>query len=61
MARFVLTRLLRLVVILFLISLGTFFVVHLLPGDPTVAILGPNDTPSARAELLKQLGLNKGL
>jgi len=61
MLRFAATRLLRLVVIIFLVSVGTFFVVHLLPGDPTVAILGPNDTPSARAELLKQLGLNKGL
>ena len=46
---------------LFLISVVAFLLVHLLPGDPTLAILGPNDTPAARAELLHQLGLNKGL
>jgi peptide/nickel transport system permease protein len=61
MLRFAVTRLLQLVVICFLISVFTFLLVHLLPGDPTLAILGPNDTPSARAVLLHQLGLNKGL
>ncbi len=61
MLRYAATRLAQLVVITFLISVFTFLLVHLLPGDPTVSILGPNDTPAARAELLRQLGLNKGL
>ncbi len=61
MARYTAKRLGLMVVILFIISVLTFLLVHLLPGDPTLAILGPNDTPSARAELLRQLGLNKGL
>jgi len=61
MLRYAGTRLVQLVVITFLISVFTFLLVHLLPGDPTVAILGPNDTPTARAELLRQLGLNKPL
>src|SRR5579864_2420699 len=61
MARYIATRLVFLVLICFLISILAFLLVHLLPGDPTVAILGPNDTPTARAELLKQLGLNKPL
>ncbi len=61
MARYVAKRVGLMVVILFIISVLTFLLVHLLPGDPTLAILGPNDTPSARAELLRQLGLNKGL
>jgi peptide/nickel transport system permease protein len=61
MARYVVTRLVQLVVICFLISVFTFLLVHLLPGDPTVAILGPNDTPAARHALLQQLGLNKPL
>lgn len=47
------------VVVLFLVSVGTFFLLHLLPGDPTVTILGPNDTAQNRAILLAQLGLNK--
>jgi peptide/nickel transport system permease protein len=61
MVRYIATRLVFLVLICFLISVLAFLLVHLLPGDPTVAILGPNDTPAARAELLKQLGLNKPL
>ena len=61
MGRYIATRLVFLVLICFLISILAFLLVHLLPGDPTVAILGPNDTPAARAELLKQLGLNKPL
>jgi len=61
MLRFAANRLFQLVVICFLISIFAFLLVHLLPGDPTLAILGPNDTPAARAVLLHQLGLNKGL
>jgi len=61
MARYISMRLIQLVVIIFLISVLAFLLVHLLPGDPTIAILGPNDTPSARAELLRQLGLNRAL
>jgi peptide/nickel transport system permease protein len=61
MLRFAANRLVQLVVICFLISVFAFLLVHLLPGDPTLAILGPNDTPASRAVLLHQLGLNKGL
>jgi peptide/nickel transport system permease protein len=35
--------------------------VHLLPGNPTVTILGPNDTPQNAAILNHQLGLDKPL
>jgi len=59
--RYLAVRFAQLVGITVLISILVFMLVHLLPGDPTYAILGPNDTPSARAELLKQLGLNKSL
>jgi peptide/nickel transport system permease protein len=61
MARYIGARVIQLVVITFFISVLAFLLVHLLPGDPTLAILGPNDTVQARAELLKQLGLNKPL
>ncbi len=61
MLRFVANRLVQLVVICFLISVAAFLLVHLLPGDPTLAILGPNDTPAARKVLDAQLGLNKDL
>ena len=56
MLRFIATRLVQLVVICFLISVVAFLLVHLLPGDPTLAILGPNDTPAARAVLLTNSG-----
>ena len=58
MTRFVVRRLFALIAILFCISVGAFFLIHLLPGDPTVTILGPNDTPENRNALLKELGLN---
>lgn len=61
MAVYVAKRFGQLIVILFVISVLTFLLVHLLPGDPTLTILGPNDTPQARAQLLAQLGLNKSL
>lgn len=61
MRRYLLTRVVALLAITFVISILTFLLVHLLPGDPTLIILGPNDTPQARAELLRQLGLNRPL
>ncbi|HEY5252607.1 MAG TPA: ABC transporter permease [Acidimicrobiales bacterium] len=61
MTRYIGARLVQLVVIIFFISIVAFLLVHLLPGDPTLAILGPNDTAQARTELLRQLGLNKSL
>ncbi len=61
MTRYIGARLVQLAVIIFFISIVAFLLVHLLPGDPTLAILGPNDTAQARAELLKQLGLNKSV
>ena len=61
MARYVVTRVVQLVIITFIISILTFLLVHLLPGDPAVVILGPNDTPQAHAQVIAQLGLNKSL
>ncbi|HXQ61923.1 MAG TPA: ABC transporter permease [Acidimicrobiales bacterium] len=61
MTRYIGARVVQLIVIIFFISVVAFLLVHLLPGDPTVSILGPNDTVQARAELLRQLGLNKPL
>jgi peptide/nickel transport system permease protein len=61
LAAYVGKRLVQLVVIVWIISILAFLLVHLLPGDPTLTILGPNDTPAAREALLKQLGLNTSL
>ncbi|WP_230396685.1 ABC transporter permease [Streptomyces blattellae] len=54
-------RLLRLVPVLFLVSLGTFFLVDLVPGDPAVAILGSNATPEQYEAVRAELGLNESV
>lgn len=48
-----------LVGIVFVITVGAFYLIHLLPGDPAVIILGTGATPANRARLYAQLGLNK--
>jgi peptide/nickel transport system permease protein len=60
-AKYVAKRLAALVVILFFVTLGTFFLVHLLPGKPAVTILGPNATAHNIAVVNHQLGLDKPL
>jgi peptide/nickel transport system permease protein len=55
---FVLRRLITLIPVLFGISLLVFFMIHLVPGDPAVTLLGFHATTSAVAELHKQLGLD---
>jgi peptide/nickel transport system permease protein len=55
---FVARRLITLIPVLFGISLLVFFMIHLVPGDPAVTLLGTHATTSAVAELHKQLGLD---
>ena len=45
--------------IVFVITVGAFYLIHLLPGDPAAVILGTGDSPANRAKLYRQLGLNK--
>ena len=59
MLKYVLRRLVTLVGIVFVISVGSFYLIHLLPGDPATVILGTGASPANRAILYKQLGLNK--
>ena len=61
MGRYIAKRAVLLVIIIFFVSVAAFFLVHLLPGNPAVAILGPNDTPQNAAILNHQLGLDKPL
>ncbi len=55
------TRLAILAGVLLVVSAGVFFLIHLLPGNPAYAILGPGATPSAVAKITKQLGLDRPL
>jgi peptide/nickel transport system permease protein len=54
-------RVALLIIVVIVVSAAAFFLVHLLPGNPAVAILGPNDTPQNAAILNHQLGLDKPL
>ena len=45
--------------IVFVISVGAFYLIHLLPGDPAVVILGTGDSPVNKARLYAELGLNR--
>jgi peptide/nickel transport system permease protein len=54
-----LKRLIMLIGIVFVITVGAFYLIHLLPGDPATVILGTGDSPANRIKLYKQLGLNK--
>ena len=38
-------RIAHLAIVLLLVSAGTFYLTEVAPGDPAVAILGPNATP----------------
>src|SRR5579863_9895234 len=52
-------RLIHLVIILFGITLVTFFLLRLIPGDPALAILGSSYTHQRANAIDASLGLNK--
>src|SRR5579884_3938898 len=52
-------RLVRLVLVLFLVSLGTFFLLQMTPGNPAIAILGTNATPASVRQVDHQLGVDR--
>ncbi|MBM9460119.1 ABC transporter permease [Nocardioides sp. zg-536] len=58
MARRILVPLLELLAVLFLVSVGVFLLLALVPGDPAVAVLGEGRTPQEYEQLREQLGLN---
>ncbi|AGB74081.1 MULTISPECIES: ABC transporter permease [Rhizobium] len=57
--RFVLTRPLQFLPVLFGISVITFVLVRLIPGDPARNILGTRATPAALASVRAQYGLDQ--
>jgi peptide/nickel transport system permease protein len=58
---FVGRRLLQLIPVAFGVTFIVFFMVHLIPGDPAVSILGIHATPRAVAILHREWGLNRSL
>jgi peptide/nickel transport system permease protein len=57
--RTILIKVLLIIPVLFLVSLGTFFMVDLVPGDIGVQVLGGNATAADYARVKDQLGFNK--
>jgi len=59
MTTYVLRRLLLMVPVAFLVTVGVFMLIHLTPGDPALILLGEDRSPQAIADIHKQLGLDK--
>ena len=58
---YILNRLLSIVLTLFLVSVITFVVTNILPGDVAMMIMGTQSNPAALAGLRKALGLEDPL
>ena len=54
-------RLIQLIPVVLGITVITFFLLHLVPGDPARQILGQHYTPAAAAAIHKKLGLDQPL
>lgn len=61
MFKYILKRLLSLFPVLIGITLLVFTLLHLIPGDPAVVLLGERATPEQIESLRQQLGLNQPL
>lgn len=61
MLRILLAKAWQILPVLFLVSLGSFFLLELVPGDPAVAVLGDSATPEQLAQVREQLGLDEPL
>ena len=59
--RLVLMRLVALAPMLLALSVASFALVHVIPGDPALVMMGGEGTPQAVEELRRQLGLNRPL
>lgn len=61
MTIYVLRRIALVIPVLVGVSIVTFLMSHLVPGDPVTVMLGTSATAESRAELRQQLGLNDPL
>jgi len=61
MLRFIGRRLVQLVPVAFIVTLVIFSMTALLPGDPTIAMLGEQSSAADRASLRTELGLDRSV
>jgi peptide/nickel transport system permease protein len=59
MLRLIASRLAQMVPVLLVMSLAVFALTDLLPGDPTITVLGENATPQQRETLRRDMGLDR--
>ena len=59
MGRFVLGRLAAVIPVLLLVTAGVFLLIHLTPGDPIDAMMAESVDAGVKAELRRQLGLDR--
>jgi peptide/nickel transport system permease protein len=59
MRQYLVVRIAQLIPALFLASIAIWALIYLLPGDPAIAILGPNATPQQLSDLRQSLGLDQ--
>jgi peptide/nickel transport system permease protein len=59
MARHVVVRLGQMVPVLFIASVAVWLLVYLIPGDPALALLGPDVTPEQLARARTRMGLDR--
>ena len=59
--RYALSKIAYLIMVLLAVTILTFLLLKLLPGDPAINILGPSATPQAVAQIHHHLGLDKPL
>lgn len=61
MARFLLSRAMSLVVVLWLVTIIAFVVIRVAPGDPSAHMLGSDASPQAVAEFRASYGLDRSI
>jgi len=61
MGRYIIRRLLQAILLLFLLSLGLFLLLHLMPGGPVGVLFNPRQSGAVKAAITKQFGLDQPL
>lgn len=61
MVKYIIKRLLHIIPVLFIVSIVVFMMIHLIPGDPVVNVLGLGASKQAVEATRIQLGLDKPL
>jgi peptide/nickel transport system permease protein len=61
MTTFIIRRLLQTVIVLVFVSFFAFMLLHILPGDPALVMLGAEASPEQVEQLRRELGLDRPL